>query len=171
MNRYFIPSRRVLLEAVVLVLVAASAGLSLNYTMIMHAFTGKNVVVQTSSPPTATSTDLLFPVPVDFEDLDNLLNSGHLLVDARDPNIYADSHLFGAISLPLGEVDVLFDEFSAKYPKETPLIIYCNGFGCPDSFDLGVRLIAEGYLKVQVYEGGYPEWRDRGRRLESGGSQ
>lgn len=162
------PSRRVLLEALVLVLVAAAMGLSLNYTMVMKAFTGRNVV---SVPQTSTLSDeVQFPVPVDYEEIDKLLAEGHLLIDARDSHLFADAHLPGAISLPLGEVARLFETFSAKYPQETPLIIYCNGFGCPDSFDLGVRLIAEGYRKVQVYEGGFPEWRDRGRSLESGGT-
>ena len=153
------PSRRVLLEALVLVLVAASAGLSLNYTMVMKAFTGRNVVIVPQASKSTTAAQ--FPLPVDYEEIDKLLIDGHLLVDARDPNLFADSHLPGAVSFPLGEVDLLLVEFSAKFPRETPLIIYCNGFGCPDSFDLGVRLLAEGYQLVQVYEGGFPEWRDR----------
>ncbi len=166
MSSLFLPSGRVMLEALVLVLVAASAGLSLNYSMVMKAFSGRNVV---AVPQAATQRAALqFPMPVDYEELDQLLAAGHLLVDARDPNIYADSHLAGAISLPLAEVDQLLAEFSARVPHDKPLILYCNGFGCPDSFDLGVRLIAEGYLQVQVYEGGLPEWRDRGRQLESG---
>ena len=166
MSNLLLPSRRVLLEALVLVLVAASAGLSLNYSLVMKAFSGRNVV---AVPQTATQNAALqFPVPVDYEELDELLAAGHLLVDARDPHIYADSHLAGAISLPLGEVDQLLADFSVRVARDKPLIIYCNGFGCPDSFDLGVRLIAAGYLQVQVYEGGFPEWRDRGRPLESG---
>jgi rhodanese-related sulfurtransferase len=162
------PSQPVLLEALVLVIVAASAGLSLNYQMVMQAFTGRNIVTapQISTP----GADRQFPLPVDYAELDELLAAGHLLIDARDPQIYADAHLPGAISLPLGKIDLLFDKFSARFPRETPLIIYCNGFGCPDSFDLGLRLIAEGYANVQVYEGGFPEWRDRGRQLESGGA-
>jgi rhodanese-related sulfurtransferase len=42
------------------------------------------------------------------------------------------------------------------------LVIYCNGYGCPDSFDLGLRLIEAGYRDVRVFEGGLPEWRDAG---------
>jgi len=166
MSSIWIPPRRVLLEALVLVLVAASMGLSLNHTMVMKAFTGESVAPLPNI--SVQGAEQQFPVPVDYEELDELLAAGQLLVDARDPQIYATAHLPGAISLPLGEADQLMTEFSAKYPYETPMIIYCNGFGCPDSFDLAVRLIAEGYIKVQVYEGGFPEWRDRGRQLEAG---
>ncbi len=169
MSSMFKPSGRVFLESVVLIIVAASVGLSLNYSMVMNAFSGRNVI--TTLTTTINGQAQEFPVPVDYAELDELLLAGHLLVDARDPQIYLDGHLPGAISLPLGEVDLLLGDFSARVSYETPLIIYCNGFGCPDSFDLGVRLLAEGYQKVQVYEGGYPEWRDSGRDLEAGGGQ
>ncbi len=166
MNSLLRPSRRVLLEALVLMLVAAAAGLSLNYAMVMNAFSGRNIVLAPQA--TDPGAEQQFPLPVDYEELEELLAAGQLLVDARDPHLYADAHLPGAISLPLGEVDLRLDAFSTRISKETPLIIYCNGFGCPDSFDLGVRLIAESYRHVRVYEGGFPEWRDRGRLLESG---
>ncbi len=169
MNRFF-PSQRILLEAIVLVTFAAAAGMSLNYSIVMNAFTGRNVVAAPAQAPARESEEKL-PVPVDFEELDELLAAGHLLIDARDPELYLTSHLPGAISLPLGEVDALLGDFKARIPPETPLILYCNGFGCPDSFDLGVRLLAEGYQQVQVYEGGFPEWRDRGRSLEQGTPQ
>lgn len=168
MNNLLHLSRRVMLEAVVLVIVAAAVGLSLNYTLVMKAFSGRNVVaVPQTSALNAVSQ---FPQPVDYEELDALLAAGHRLIDARDPHIYAEAHLPGAISLPLGEVDLRLSTFSARFPSDTALIIYCNGFGCPDSFDLGVRLMAEGYRNVLIYEGGFPEWRDRGRALESGGA-
>jgi len=168
MNSTLIPSRRILLEALILVLVAASAGLSLNYTMVMKAFTGQNVIAVTQVSPANPAQQ--FPVPVDYEEIDDLLAAGHIFLDARDHHLYVEAHLPGAISLPLGDVDKLLAEFSTKFPQETSFIIYCNGFGCPDSFDLGVRLLAEGYVDIKVYEGGFPEWRDRGRLLESGGA-
>jgi len=168
MSSLMVPSRRELLEALVLVLVAAAVGLSLNATLVMNAFMGRNVVVK--QPPVVASVQQ-YPQPVDFDELDTLLAAGQQLVDARDRHLYADAHLPGAISLPLGEFDQNLEIFMTQVPLDTPLILYCNGFGCPDSFDLGVRLIAAGYLHVQVYEGGFPEWRDRGRQLEAGGAQ
>ena len=47
-----------------------------------------------------------------------------------------------------------------EVPRPRTIIAYCSGYGCPDSFDLGVQLLAEGYLDVRVFEGGLPEWRD-----------
>jgi rhodanese-related sulfurtransferase len=169
MSRLLLPSRRVLLEAVVLVFVAVAVGLSLNSSLVMNAFLGRQAVAV--KQPVAEEASHQFPLPVDFAELEGLIAQGSLLVDARDPQIYADEHLPGAISLPLGEVEQLLPEFMARIPLNKPLILYCNGFGCPDSFDLGLRLIAAGYKRVQVYEGGFPEWRDRGRPLEKGGAE
>ena len=90
------------------------------------------------------------------------------MIDARADEIYAEGHLPKAISLPLGEVDDLLKAFKRNVAREATLIIYCSGFGCPDSFDLGMRLIEEGYEDVRVYEGGFPEWRDAGLPVEKG---
>ncbi len=58
--------------------------------------------------------------------------------------------------------------FLQKVAVEKTLVAYCNGYGCPDSFDLGLRLIREGYRDVRVYEGGLPEWRDAGLPVVKG---
>jgi len=165
--------RRILLEALILCALAVTVGLSLNYRLVMNAFTGKTVVAPkaaqqgngTQNAP-AGSQQQRFPDPVDLDELDELLASGALLVDARNSSAFAEQHLPGAVSLPLGEVDSRLPEFQAAVPKDRLLITYCNGFGCPDSFDLGVRLLEEGYRQVLVFEGGFPQWRDAGRPLE-----
>lgn len=174
---HFSPTlRRILLEALILCTLAMAVGLSLNYRMVLNAFTGKTVAVpQVAKPqPVEKSADApvpqpTFPDPVELDELDELLAAGALLIDARNAADYAKSHLQGAVSLPLGEVDERLADFMAQVPKDRLLIAYCNGFGCPDSFDLGVRLLQEGYREVLVFEGGYPQWRDEGRPLEEGG--
>jgi rhodanese-related sulfurtransferase len=60
------------------------------------------------------------------------------------------------------EIDAALPDFLAKVAKDQIIITYCSGFGCPDSFDLGMTLIDVGYLDVLVFEGGFPEWRDAG---------
>lgn len=166
--------QQVLLEALILCALALTVGLSLNYQLVMNAFTGKTVVAPpveknvVASRSASTIVAQAFPDPVELDELDELLAAGALLVDARNIDDYKAGHLAGAVSLPLGELDVRLADFIAKVQKEQVLIIYCNGFGCPDSFDLGEHLIAAGYQQVRVFEGGYPQWRDEGRALEEG---
>lgn len=172
---FFSPTlKRILLEALILCTLSLAVGLSINFRLVMDAFTGKTVV--TAPPPTTVAGSeaqpgqpmAFFPDPVDLDELDELLAAGALLIDARNLRSYQESHLAGAVSLPLGELDVRLADFIRQVPKERILIPYCTGFGCPDSFDLGVRLMQEGYLQVRVFEGGYPQWRDEGRDLEEG---
>ena len=107
-------------------------------------------------------------MPVLLEELPPAIESGALLIDARSPELYQEGHLPGARSLPLVEAEAFLPDFLQEVPPEKTLILYCSGFGCPDSFDLGLQLIEEGYQDVRVFEGGYPEWRDAGRPVEGG---
>ncbi len=166
--------KRILLEALILTMFAIAVGLSLNYQLVMNAFTGKIVTQPVSQPkPVEQPASELavvqdFPDPIDLEEIDELLLEDALLVDARHIEDYKAGHLEGAVSLPLGEVGVKLTEFMAQVPKDQILILYCNGFGCPDSFDLGVILLQQGYQEVRAYEGGFPEWRDQGRPIVEG---
>lgn len=167
--------RRIFLEAFILCVLAATVGLSLNFKLIFNAFSGKSVVPVVSSSVRTTeittdATDTLefFPMPVELVDMDELLSAGAVLVDARSYHSYQQEHLAGAVSLPLAHFDDQVEEFKQQFSPAQTLITYCSGYGCPDSFDLGVRLMQQGYLDVLVYEGGLPEWQNAGRPLERG---
>ena len=160
--------RRILLEACVLVACGVLIGLSLHHERVLGAFSG-----QLASPPrpqaVISAIDRL-PVPVLLADVRRLAAERGVLVDARNPESFGEGHLPGAVSLPLEDVDQSLSRFRKDVPLDRPLLIYCNGYGCPDSYDLALRLIKAGYLDVRVFEGGYPEWRDAGLPVERGGS-
>lgn len=166
--------KRILLEACILASVAFTVGLSLNYQLVLNAFTGKTVAsvsVPQQSAKGASSTENAeerFPNPVEIDEIEDLLADGALLVDARNVEDYKAGHLKGSVSYPLGDAETKLEAFRLQVPEDQTLILYCNGFGCPDSFDLGVFLLNAGYQDVLVYEGGYPEWRDQGRAIEEG---
>jgi rhodanese-related sulfurtransferase len=55
-----------------------------------------------------------------------LLDEGAQLVDVLEPEEYQHSHLPGAISIPLKELN----EASAnRLDRSKPMIVYCNDFG------------------------------------------
>lgn len=150
--------QRILLEAVLIAVLGAAIGLSINHRLVFDAFAGR-----LAAPTKTTSeTQSHLPQPVLLAEVRELASGGALLVDARDGALYADGHLPGALSLPLGEVEAQLVGFRQKVDTGKTLVVYCNGYGCPDSFDLGLRLIKEGYRDVRVFEGGFPEWRDAG---------
>jgi rhodanese-related sulfurtransferase len=158
------PLSRICLDALLMAALGATLGLAVNHRLVSDAFSGKLV----ASPVVAGSVDRL-PQPVLLVEVREIAKAGGVLVDARDGALYADGHLPGAVSLPLGEVEAQLPGFRQKVDSGKTLIAYCNGYGCPDSFDLGMRLLKEGYRDVRVFEGGLPEWRDAGLPLEKGG--
>jgi rhodanese-related sulfurtransferase len=159
---------RIILEAVVILCFSILVGLSINFQLVRDVLTGKLVAPATSPSAASGLLPVSYPEPVDLQTVRKKAAAGTLLVDARIEELYLEGHLAGSVSLPLGEIDSRLPVFQQQYPPRTPLIIYCNGYGCPDSFDLGVRLLSAGYLKVMVYEGGYPEWQAAGQPIEGG---
>jgi rhodanese-related sulfurtransferase len=155
--------RRILLEAAVIVLLGVVLGLSFNGRLLLKVFTGGQ-----PQPSAEVESRALYPVPVDLAEVRQLAADGAVLLDARTVELYADGHLPGARSLPLGEMDEGLAAFRQAVPTDAVIITYCSGYGCPDSFDQGVRLLAEGWRDVRVFEGGYPEWRDAGLPVEQG---
>lgn len=151
--------RRILLEAIVLAAIGCLVGLSLNYRLVIDAFTGQ------LAPPrveTAQVIETRLPMPVMLQEIESLVADGALLVDARSPELYREGHLPKAVSLPMVDIEEVLPAFREQVSVETTLVAYCSGYGCPDSFDLGMRLIDEGYQDVRVFEGGLPEWQDAG---------
>jgi rhodanese-related sulfurtransferase len=158
--------KRIILEACVLVAFAALFGLTLNHQLVMDAFSGQLVPLRNDAD---VHIEMQLPVPVLLDEVRHALASGGLVIDARSPELYAEGHIKGAVSLPLVEIDIALPDFIARTPRDKKIIAYCSGFGCPDSFDLGLLLIEEGYADVGVFEGGYPEWHDAGLPVEEGG--
>lgn len=153
--------KRICLEACVLVAFGALVGLTLNHQLVINAFSGTLTPEQCQTEGDAYTSEVL-PLPAMLDDVQQAADFDVLIVDARSPELYERSHILGAVSLPMVELESMLPGFLETVSKERSIITYCNGFGCPDSFDLGVRLLEEGYQDVRVFEGGYPEWHDAG---------
>jgi rhodanese-related sulfurtransferase len=50
--------------------------------------------------------------------------------------------------------------------KETEIVTYCSGPGCPQSRQAAEKLIRLGYSNVYAYEGGLAEWTAGGHAVE-----
>ena len=159
--------KRIGLEACVLVAFGVLFGLTLNHQLVVEAFSGR--LVPPPRPVLQEETPTALPTPVLIGDVQQVLASGGLVVDARNPELFAQGHIAGAVLLPLADIDAVLPDFLGRIPRDQVIITYCSGFGCPDSFDLGVRLIESGFRDVRVFEGGYPEWRDAGLPVAGGG--
>ena len=147
----------------VIVAIAAVIGLVWNRQMLNESWTG---TVRRPAPTSGPSAGRL-PLPLGIMQVKEFFDRGEgYFLDARDAATYAGGHIRDARSLPLSEFEARLPEFLKQVPKTMPLIIYCNGYGCHDSMDLGKKLIQAGYWEIFIFEGGYPEWKEAGYPVE-----
>lgn len=108
------------------------------------------------------------PIQISLGNLRRYFEAGAvLLIDARDPDEYADGHIAGAVNLPL---DVAATDLSMLESLSTggrPVVTYCGGGTCEISLTLAHELIAAGQRRVLVFMGGYPEWVEAGLPVET----
>jgi rhodanese-related sulfurtransferase len=96
-----------------------------------------------------------------------LYDSGNVLfVDARSAEDYADGHIKGAYSLPVGEFDAGIDRFLELFALDKPIVTYCSGRSCEDSHHLAQLLIYRGYQNTSVMVDGFPGWESEGYPIE-----
>jgi len=93
---------------------------------------------------------------------------GVVILDARDPEEYAEGHIRGALSAPtdskMGDIEWL--QTMAKDPR--PIICYCSGGDCELSIELATELTRTGHRRVLVFEDGFPAWQNAGYPVQEG---
>ena len=81
-------------------------------------------------------------------------------VDARSSHGYEKSHVFGAVSSPVNELNHGdFEDPVAEFPKDDRIVAYC---GCPHHLS-GMRaekLMKNGYESVFIIDEGFWAWHD-----------
>lgn len=87
-------------------------------------------------------------------------NHSFMLVDARNPEEYRESHIPGAINIPQKKFDSLVGLLPSD--KNMMLIFYCNGVKCGKSKKAANQAIKLGYTNVHIYAEGMPVWEEAG---------
>jgi rhodanese-related sulfurtransferase len=150
-----------LAEMTAIFLIAAALGIAWNHKLLYNAWTG-------NAPAGAPAGELPqargdAPLPLGLMQVKELYDRKEaVIVDARDEKSIAAGHIAEAVALPVGEFEARLSRFKRSVPLEYPLVVYCNGYDCHDSMELGKKLLLAGYRTVYVFEGGFPEWRDAG---------
>jgi rhodanese-related sulfurtransferase len=79
-------------------------------------------------------------------------------IDARHEFDYAEGHIQGAVNLVLKMFDAQRSRLG-NIPKNTLLVVYCDGAECNSSIELAVKLTDDGFTNVKVFFGGWQEWK------------
>jgi rhodanese-related sulfurtransferase len=156
----------IVVEICLIVFVSACIGLVWNRSLLTSAWRGESAG-QAQAAPRGEE----IPMPVGLVQVKEMFDAKQaVIIDARSSASFSEGHLAGAITLPLEEARRNpAHPFKAKLPTDATIIVYCNGFSCHDSMDLGKILMHAGYASVYVFEGGFPEWHDAGYPVAKGG--
>lgn len=93
--------------------------------------------------------------PVSRTELVERANQGKVVIlDVRPREEFAAGHIPGAVSVPLGELDVAL----ARLPRRAQIVAYCRGPYCVLAPQAVERLRAKGF-KARRLADGMPEWR------------
>jgi rhodanese-related sulfurtransferase len=85
-----------------------------------------------------------------------------VIIDCRDAKDFSTGHIPGALSLPEKSSTEWIADFSTKYERTAPLLIYCESEECPLAMDLSVLFLRYGFTNVRYLECGYYGWQDAG---------
>lgn len=86
-----------------------------------------------------------------------LYDRGAVFIDVRPSREWGWGHVRGALHLDLNE------QFAAlakpHWPRQMPLVIYCDSEVCPNSAQAAHLAVGWGYLRVFYFRGGYFAWQ------------
>ncbi|MEI6599282.1 MAG: rhodanese-like domain-containing protein [Comamonadaceae bacterium] len=113
-----------------------------------------------------TITKVIAPLPAgvtriaaaELQQLVHKGGTGFVLIDSRPAGRYMQSHLPGAVSVPLNELEKEGEKLLPSDRAKT-LIFYCGGLSCmlsPKSASIAVKL---GFKDVRMYPEGEPGWK------------
>ncbi len=103
------------------------------------------------------------PKEVDRHEVQRLIEQGGQLVDVLGPSDYQDSHLPGAISIPLGKLP---EKAPQQLDRSRPVIAYCYDTLCDMSPRAAWRLETLSFGDVYDYVGSKMDWIGAGLPFE-----
>lgn len=93
----------------------------------------------------------------------SLRDTGFVLLDVRDPELFRQGHVPGAVNLPHGRIN---ERNLAPYPPETLFVTYCAGPHCNGADKAALRIARLG-RPVKKMIGGVEGWKDEGFALSA----
>ena len=89
-----------------------------------------------------------------------------LFIDARHQFEYKMGHIRGSMNIALS--DFINDRKRLDgVAKNRLLVVYCDGVQCNSSLELTVKLMELGYTNVQIFFGGWQEWKNAGMPIDT----
>ncbi len=114
------------------------------------------------SPETVEGT-----TTVDASEVKEMAAAGAIIVDVRNPRLFARRHVPGAIHLDL-KTAYNREALAKVAGKQDKVVLYCSGVKCARSYRAAQQAVSWGYENVYYFRDGIVEWRKAGYPVESG---
>jgi rhodanese-related sulfurtransferase len=92
----------------------------------------------------------------------------HIFLDARSDEEYRQERIPGAFSLPFMAMEEKMPEVQFLLGPSFPIVTYCSGETCDESFLVAVELRKQGMTNIVLYAGGMEKWVEAGHPSERG---
>jgi len=89
-----------------------------------------------------------------------------LFVDARPPDFYEQSHIRGAVSLPLPLFDFVYMMKLSRLDPKKAIIVYGRNISRLYDEEVALKLLSRGHVNVKVLSGGLSAWQEMGYPIE-----
>ena len=87
-----------------------------------------------------------------------------LMLDVRDADAYAQSHIINARNIPMAQLEARAVELARQKGKERPVIVHCE---TGNRSTAGAALLSKhGFEKVFTLSGGIAAWKQAGLPVE-----
>ena len=154
--------KRSITQAIIIVIISAAIGGLLN---LIRADKIPWISVHVEPPiadlrnPDSTAVQYTYSYPnsISVDDVDSLRSLSAVLIDARLPEFYKAGHIPGAVNIPFEDLNPYLDKLFT-IPKDTMVILYCDGDDCELSYDLALYMIQRGFRRVYDFQGGWEQW-------------
>ncbi len=83
-------------------------------------------------------------------------------VDALPSSLYDQSHIAGAVNIPLSMFEIMYMMGLSDADKSQKIIVYGRTVSRLYDVQLANKLYLRGHKKIQVLEGGLPLWKKKG---------
>jgi rhodanese-related sulfurtransferase len=153
--------RQIAIESGLILLVSILFAISFHFSFILKSLKGDLVIRPDLESDQAAGAAQFRKISL-AEARKRFDEKAAIFVDARASLFYQVGHIPGAISLPREEYEKRPDLTLLAAYRQKGLVLYCNGKDCPDSAVLATYLTKKGFLRVEVFEGGFPEWQEAG---------
>jgi rhodanese-related sulfurtransferase len=156
--------KRSLLQSIGIIIISGALGIGVN------AFRAEGIPLMERWQEKVLNEQLTGGLPaVSLKQAKEAHKSGDaLFVDARDPELFDQGHIPGAVSLPVRDFDSVFPRLEEQLRAAQRVITYCDGASCEMSVELTEKLLFAGLEYIEIFTGGIQQWQGAGQPIEEG---